>query len=200
MTVTWVGFSLVFFVDGSYITRWHSHPGSWFHYAAGTYRNNRSRSTSWSALPMGTGWPPSCRGAARQLVPPSVWLSFVEKWRPERRTLPVAAPPFATNRGRPGGMTCWISRGSPCLADRSGSVDACLLAHWPRDFSPDPHQVLREADGADRRRLAHRQRPTTSLVGLGHYLPFMRRHSALVRMFTPPGDRLVATAGVRGDV
>ena len=79
-------------------------------------------------------------------------------------------------------------KGDPlALPVRSGSVDACLLAHC-LDFSPDPHQVLREAERVlteDGWLIISGYNPT-SLVGLGHYLPVMRQRLPWsARMFTP---------------
>lgn len=73
------------------------------------------------------------------------------------------------------------------LPVRSASVDACLLAHC-LDFSQDPHQVLREAERVltdDGWLIVSGYNPA-SLVGLGHYVPFMRQHLPWsARMFTP---------------
>lgn len=79
-------------------------------------------------------------------------------------------------------------KGDPlALPVRTGSVDACLLAHC-LDFSPDPHQVLREAERVltdDGWLIVSGYNPL-SLVGIGHCLPFLRQHLPWsARMFTP---------------
>ena len=79
-------------------------------------------------------------------------------------------------------------KGDPlALPVRTGSVDACLLAHC-LDFSPDPHQVLREAERVltdDGWLIVSGYNPL-SLVGIGHCLPFLRQRLPWsARMFTP---------------
>ncbi|MEH8157951.1 methyltransferase domain-containing protein [Aeromonas veronii] len=73
------------------------------------------------------------------------------------------------------------------LPVRTGSVDACLLAHC-LDFSADPHQVLREAERVltDDGWLIISGYNPMSLVGIGHCVPFLRRRMPWsARMFTP---------------
>ena len=73
------------------------------------------------------------------------------------------------------------------LPIRSGSVDACLLAHL-LDFSNDPHQILREAERVltpDGWIIISGFNPY-SLVGLGRLLPNLRRRLPWsARMFSP---------------
>ncbi len=80
-----------------------------------------------------------------------------------------------------------------CIGDplalpvRENCVDACLLAHV-LDFSPDPHQVLREAERVltDDGWLILSGYNPLSLAGLGHLLPWYRhRLPWSARMFSP---------------
>ncbi|MGL5303291.1 MAG: methyltransferase domain-containing protein [Aeromonas sp.] len=73
------------------------------------------------------------------------------------------------------------------LPVRSGSIDACLLAH-SLDFSVDPHQLLREAERVltDDGWLIISGYNPLSLAGIGHCAPFLRRNLPnSARMFTP---------------
>lgn len=76
------------------------------------------------------------------------------------------------------------------LPIRTGSIDACLLAHT-LDFSADPHQVLREAERVlteDGWIIISGFNPY-SLVGLGKIIPTLRRRLPWsARMFSP--DRI----------
>lgn len=73
------------------------------------------------------------------------------------------------------------------LPIRSGSIDACLLAHL-LDFSSDPHQILREVERVltpDGWIIISGFNPY-SLVGLGRLLPNLRRRLPWsARMFSP---------------
>ncbi|WP_024872870.1 class I SAM-dependent methyltransferase [Tolumonas lignilytica] len=73
------------------------------------------------------------------------------------------------------------------LPIRSGSIDACLLAHT-LDFSKDPHQILREVERVltpDGWIIISGFNPY-SLVGLGRLLPHLRRRLPWsARMFSP---------------
>lgn len=73
------------------------------------------------------------------------------------------------------------------LPIRSGSVDACLLAHT-LDFSKDPHQILREIERVltpDGWIIISGFNPY-SLIGLGKLLPSLRRRIPWsARMFSP---------------
>lgn len=73
------------------------------------------------------------------------------------------------------------------LPIRSGSIDACLLAHL-LDFSNDPHQILREVERVltpDGWIIISGFNPY-SLVGLGRLLPNLRRRLPWsARMFSP---------------
>ncbi len=143
--------------------------------------------TSWSALPMGD-W------VAAELQ------ERLDNWCPHLfgyHLLKIGALSAELSCGcstirhqigvAPGGRLLDIQGDPLALPVRSGSVDACLLAHC-LDFSPDPHQVLREAERVltdDGWLIVSGYNPL-SLVGLGHYLPFMRRHLPWsARMFTP---------------
>lgn len=143
--------------------------------------------TSWSALPMGD-W------VAAELQ------ERLDSWCPHLfgyHLLKIGALSAELSCGcstirhqigvAPGGRLLDLVGDPMALPVRSGSVDACLLAHC-LDFSPDPHQVLREAERVltdDGWLIVSGYNPV-SLVGLGHYLPFMRRHLPWsARMFTP---------------
>lgn len=143
--------------------------------------------TSWSALPMGD-W------VAAELQ------ERLDNWCPHLfgyHLLKIGALSAELSCGSstirhqlgvaPGGRLLDIKGDPLALPIRTGSVDACLLAHC-LDFSPDPHQVLREAERVltdDGWLIVSGYNPT-SLVGLGHYLPFMRQHLPWsARMFTP---------------
>ena len=73
------------------------------------------------------------------------------------------------------------------LPIRSGSVDACLLAHT-LDFSKDPHQILREIERVltpDGWIIISGFNPH-SLVGLGRWIPSLRQRQPWhARMFAP---------------
>lgn len=73
------------------------------------------------------------------------------------------------------------------LPIRSGSIDACLLAHT-LDYAGDPHQVLREVDRVlteDGWVILSGFNPH-SLVGLGRLVPALRhREPWRARMFSP---------------
>jgi SAM-dependent methyltransferase len=73
------------------------------------------------------------------------------------------------------------------LPIRTGSIDACLLAHT-LDFSSDPHQILREAERVltpDGWIIISGFNPH-SLVGLGKLLPHLRRRLPWsAQMFSP---------------
>lgn len=143
--------------------------------------------TSWSALPMGD-W------VAAELQ------ERLDNWCPHLfgyHLLKIGALSAELSCGSstirhqlgvaPGGRLLDIKGDPLALPIRTASVDACLLAHC-LDFSPDPHQVLREAERVltdDGWLIVSGYNPT-SLVGLGHYLPFMRQHLPWsARMFTP---------------
>ena len=143
--------------------------------------------TSWSALPMGD-W------VAAELQ------ERLDNWCPHLfgyHLLKIGALSAELSCGgssirhqigvAPGGRLLDIKGDPVALPVRTGSVDACLLAH-SLDFSPDPHQVLREAERVltDDGWLIISGYNPTSLVGLGHYLPFMRQQLPWsARMFTP---------------
>jgi SAM-dependent methyltransferase len=143
--------------------------------------------TSWSALPMGD-W------VAAELQ------ERLDNWCPHLfgyHLLKIGALSAELSCGNssirhqigiaPGGRLLDLKGDPLALPVRTGSVDACLLAHC-LDFSPDPHQVLREAERVlteDGWLIVSGYNPT-SLVGLGHYLPFMRHQLPWsARMFTP---------------
>lgn len=143
--------------------------------------------TSWSALPMGD-W------VAAELQ------ERLDNWCPHLfgyHLLKIGALSAELSCGRstirhqigvaPTGRLLDLKGDPLALPVRTASVDACLLAHC-LDFSPDPHQVLREAERVltdDGWLIVSGYNPT-SLVGLGHYVPFMRQHLPWsARMFTP---------------
>ncbi|MDM5091968.1 class I SAM-dependent methyltransferase [Aeromonas rivipollensis] len=143
--------------------------------------------TSWSALPMGD-WVAAEIQERLDNWCPHLFGYHLLKIGALSAELSCGSSTIRHQLGvAPGGRLLDIKGDPLALPIRTASVDACLLAHC-LDFSPDPHQLLREAERVltdDGWLIVSGYNPT-SLVGLGHYLPFMRQHLPWsARMFTP---------------
>ncbi len=143
--------------------------------------------TSWSALPMGD-WVAAEIQERLDNWCPHLFGYHLLKIGALSAELSCGSSTIRHQLGvAPGGRLLDIKGDPLALPIRTASVDACLLAHC-LDFSSDPHQVLREAERVlteDGWLIVSGYNPT-SLVGLGHYLPFMRQHQPWsARMFTP---------------